>query len=115
MGGSSGNAVSLVFGADDKVTKLEYNEFKIFQSTGSNGLTAVTYNMVNHDETNLADLKGYKTSIWGAPTNTPYIFKWSVSDENYAVGDYYKVSFNNNAIAKGFWDISRANTKLEKG
>ena len=111
VGSSNGNSISLVFGDDNTKTNLEYNEFKIFQAPGA--LTAVTYNMENVDGTNLVDLTGYKADQF--KTNTPYIFRWSSSDGNFAVGDYYEVPFANNQIAKGFWKINQANTKLEKG
>ena len=110
VGSSSGNSVSLVFADDNTKTNLEYNEFKIFQAP--NALTAVTYSMENVDGTNLVDLKGYKADIF---KNTPYIFRWSSSDKNYNVGDYFEVPFANNQVAKGFWKINQANTKLEKG
>ena len=113
VGSSSGNAVSLVFGDDNTKTNLEYNEFKIYQTQANNGLTAVTYNMENVDGTNLVDLTGYKADQF--TTNSPYILRWSSGDKNYTPGDYYEVPFANNQIAKGFWKINQANTKLEKG
>jgi len=79
--GKGGNAVTLIFGNDDTVTNLEYNEFNVINFANAAKVVRLNYKKQNKDtQTVLPDITGY------APFDDAktYTVSWTESRGNWA-------------------------------
>ena len=106
------NAVTLIFGNDNTVTELEYNEFNVINFASAASVVRLNYNKQNLDAgTTLSATEGY-ASITDPRT---YTVSWSSARGNWASGALANVEYGANVNTAGFWTIVRDNTKLIQG
>jgi len=79
--GSGTNAVTLIFGNDDTVTNLEYNEFNVVNFAGTAKIVRLNYKKQNLDtQTVLPDITGYDTFT----DDKTYTVSWTEARGNWA-------------------------------
>ena len=108
--GTGTNAVALVFGNDNTVDKLEYNEFNVINFAVAS-FAGISYNKQNVAGTALPDVTGY------APLtdNKPYNVSWRESNGNWTPGAPFIATFGQNVNTPGFWKLVRSNTWMASG